>query len=67
MKIRYDEKLDAMYILLSDRKPIESEEIKKNIIVDYDEKNNIIAIEILDFKNQENDLDLPIEVNFLAA
>lgn len=48
MKVRYDEKADAVYIKLKESKYYDSDEIKKGVIVDYDKKGKIIGIEILD-------------------
>lgn len=47
MKIKYDKEVDAMYIRFSDALVIESEEDKPGIIIDYDSKNAIVGIEIL--------------------
>ena len=47
MKITYDRDVDALYIEISTRNTVESEEIEKDIIFDYDENENIIGIEIL--------------------
>lgn len=48
MKVNYDEKSDAMYIRFSGNKYYESDEVKEGIILDYDKKGKVIAIEILD-------------------
>ena len=48
MRIRYDEKADALYIRLRESKYYESDEIKEGFILDYDEAGNVIGIEILD-------------------
>ena len=48
MKIRYDEKSDAVYIRLRDARYHESDEIRDGIVLDYDRKGKIIGIEILD-------------------
>jgi uncharacterized protein YuzE len=59
MTVTYDEKVDIAYFTLKDEKSIESEEIKNGIIVDYNDKNEIIGIEILNFsktvKREKND------------
>ncbi len=67
MKIKYDKELDAMYLILSDAKYHDSEEITKDVIVDYEDKNEIVAIEILNFKNQQSEIELPIAMKILAA
>lgn len=48
MKIRYDEKSDAVYIKFKESKYFESDEVKDGVILDYDRKGKIIGIEILD-------------------
>lgn len=48
MRIRYDEKVDALYIRLRESKYHENDEIKEGFILDYDKEGNIIGIEILD-------------------
>lgn len=48
MKVNYDEKSDAMYIRFSDAQYYESDEVKDGIILDYDKKGKVVAIEILD-------------------
>jgi len=48
MRIRYDEKADALYIRLRESKYYESDEIREGFILDYDKDGNIIGIEILD-------------------
>ncbi len=47
MRFNYDPNVDAMYIKLSDRQVIESEEIRKDIILDYDEAGNVTGVELL--------------------
>ena len=49
MKMTYDKETDVLYIRLSDNKIVESEEAEKNIVLDYDDKNNLVGIEILYF------------------
>lgn len=48
MRIHYDKKQDAVYIRFNENRYSESDEIKEGIIFDYDKKNKIIGIEILD-------------------
>jgi len=48
MRIRYDEKVDALYIRLQESRYYESDEIKEGFVLDYDKDGNIIGIEILD-------------------
>ena len=46
---RWDPEVDAAYIKLSRFLPYVSEEVASGIIIDYDKKDRIVGIEILDF------------------
>lgn len=48
MKVKIDPEADALYMRLSDTRIHDSEEVKPGIILDYDEKNNLVGIEILE-------------------
>jgi uncharacterized protein YuzE len=58
MRIRYDEKLDALYIRLDDAKVVESDEVKPGIVLDFDAKSKVVGIEVLDFKRRVSKADL---------
>ena len=48
MKIRYDQDVDALTIILKQDIPVdESDEIKPGVILDYDDKGELVSIEIL--------------------
>lgn len=47
MQLRYDEEDDAIYLRLSDRGIIESEEVRPGIVLDYDEDGVVVGIEVL--------------------
>jgi uncharacterized protein YuzE len=46
MKIDYYNDTDTLYITLSDKPSIESEEISKDIVMDIDENNQPVGFEI---------------------
>ena len=48
MKIKYDSKIDAVYIELAKGKYEISREISDSVVVDEDKKGKILGIEILD-------------------
>ena len=55
MKVTYDQEVDILRILLSDSDIEESDEDKPGIIIDYDDRGNIVGLEILDAsKRTEN-------------
>jgi len=60
MTIKYDKETDSIYVVLLADKVIESEETSKDVIVDYNENNEVVAIEILNVKDNDHSIDLPI-------
>lgn len=48
MKLRIDRKADALYLRLDDAKIIGSEEIAPGVIVDFDSRNKVVGVEVLD-------------------
>jgi uncharacterized protein YuzE len=59
MKIKYDNKNDAIYVIFSDDKVIESEAIDNNVVIDYNDNDEIVAVEVLNVKDNEQSIDLP--------
>lgn len=50
INIEYDPAVDAAYFQITDQLGIDSEEIADGIIVDYDQNDNVIAVELLGVK-----------------
>ena len=49
MKVSYDQKTDTLNVILRDDTPVaESDEDKPGVILDYDERGNLVSLEILD-------------------
>ena len=59
MKIKYDSETDAIYVILSNDKIIDGEETAKDVIVDYNSKDEVVAVEILNVKSNEHTIELP--------
>jgi uncharacterized protein YuzE len=64
MKIKYDKEVDIIYIRFSEEKIIESNEDKQGVIIDYDDKGSIIAIEVL---NASKKMEHPNSVIYEVA
>lgn len=47
MKLNYDNQADALYLRLDDSKILESEEVALGIILDFNEKNQVVGVEML--------------------
>lgn len=52
MRIRYDEKVDALYLRLDESKVVESEEVQPGIVVDFNAKKQVVGIEVLQLKRR---------------
>lgn len=60
MTIKYDKETDSLYMILSSDSVVGSEETSKDVIVDYNEKDEVVAIEILNVKQNEHSIDIPL-------
>lgn len=58
MRIRYDEKVDALYLELDDSKIVESEEVKPGIVLDFNAESQVAGIEVLELKRRVPKADL---------
>lgn len=61
MKLKYIEESDTFYLILSDKKSVESEEIFDGVVADFDIEGNLIGFEILSAKRKIDFADLLIE------
>ena len=53
MKVRFDEEADVVYIRLDkSRKIIESQEVERGIVLDFDDRGEVVGIEILGVKKR---------------
>ncbi len=48
MKVNYDSKTDTLTIIFTDTLVAESDEDKPGVILDYDDKGNLVSLEIMD-------------------
>ena len=58
MRLQIDREADALYLRLDDSEVVESEEVSPGIVLDYNEENDVVAIEVLGLSKRTNDLDL---------
>jgi uncharacterized protein YuzE len=58
MRIRYDEKADALYLRLDDSNVVESEEVPPGIVVDFDANKQVVGIEVLQLERRVPKRDL---------
>ena len=56
MKVSYDVRADIVTVVLRDGVPVtESDEDKPGVILDYDDRGNLVAVEILDASKRVTD------------
>jgi len=53
--VKYDRVGDVLYIKLRDDKIVDSDEVAPGVIVDYNEKGDIVGIEVLWFSKRRLD------------
>ena len=57
MNLSFDKKANALYIRISSEKVLNSDEIAEGIIIDYNKKDNIIGVEVLNFTEKNLNLN----------
>ena len=58
MKIEYSKNADALYVYFKETYVSKSKEIEEGITLDFDEKNQIVGIEILDASERFSKADI---------
>ncbi|HEU0189123.1 MAG TPA: DUF2283 domain-containing protein [Gallionella sp.] len=57
MKVQFDQKADAIYFRLDESTIIESEEVRPGVILDFNDKDQVVGIELLAIKGR-----VPVEM-----
>jgi uncharacterized protein YuzE len=52
VRLHYDEKADAIYLRFDDSTIIESEEVRPGVVLDFDDKDQVVGVEILGVKDR---------------
>jgi uncharacterized protein YuzE len=50
MKLKVDQKSDALYLRLNEKAIVESEEVKPGVILDFDRRGQVVGVELLGIK-----------------
>ncbi|HMP76118.1 MAG TPA: DUF2283 domain-containing protein [Kiritimatiellia bacterium] len=66
MKLKVDESADALYLRLDDSRVVESEEVSPGVVLDFDDKNQVVGVEILRLSQRAPRLNLK-ELQFQTA
>ena len=54
--VKYDKISDALYIRFKDDRIVESDEVAPGVIVDYNERGEVVGIEVLEFSRRRINL-----------
>lgn len=57
MKLKVVQENDAIYFRLDDSKIIESEEVEKGVILDFNKQGNMVGIEILGLSQRSSKIN----------
>ncbi len=52
MKLRMDKDADALYLRLDNARIVESEQVAPGVIVDFDSKNRVVGLEVLNLSQR---------------
>ena len=66
MRLHVDKEADALYLRLDDSKIVESEEVSPGVVLDFNEKNQVVGIEMLHLSKRSPRLNLQ-ELQYQAA
>jgi len=58
MRLHVDKEADALYLRLDDSKIIESEEVSPGVVLDFNDRNQVVGIEMLNLSKRIPKLDL---------
>lgn len=61
MKLRVDERADALYLRLDDSTVVESEEVAPGIVLDYNKSGEVVGVEVLHLSRRSLQGSLSIE------
>jgi len=58
MRLKIDKDSDALYFRLDEKAIVESEEVRPGVILDFDEKGQVVGIEFLNLTSRTTEEEL---------
>ena len=58
MKLSVDREADALYLRLDESAIVESEEVSPGVVLDYNRRNEVVGVEMLNLSKRSSTLDL---------
>jgi len=66
MRLKVDQKADALYLRLDESSIVESAEVSPGVVLDYNDQNQVVGVEILHLSRRAPQLNLS-ELQFQSA
>ena len=57
MKLNVDREADALYLRLDESAIVESEEVSPGVVLDYNRRNEVVGVEMLNLSKRSSTLD----------
>ena len=58
MRLSVDKEADALYLRLDDSSIVESEEVSPGVVLDFNNRSEVVGVEMLNLSKRSSDLDL---------
>lgn len=58
MKLFMDKEADALYLRLDDSRIVESEEVSPGVVLDFNQRNEVVGVEMLHLSRRVSTVDL---------
>ncbi len=58
MKLHVDREADALYLRLDESVIVESQEVRRGVVLDYNESSEVVGVEMLHLSRRSPDLKL---------
>jgi uncharacterized protein YuzE len=58
VKLKVDEKGDALYLRLNEESIVDSEEVQPGVVLDYDAEGRVVGIELLGIRARANGVSI---------
>lgn len=58
MKLHIDKESDALYLRLDDSRIVESQEVSPGVVLDFNERNDVVGVEMLNLSRRVSSRDL---------
>ncbi len=52
MRLKFDKESDALYFRLDESRVVESEEVRPDVVLDFDERGYVVGVEILNLSQR---------------